>query len=335
MRSLRGAGVVGVLMAVALMGAPAASAAIEVGDECAGDTAEGPYSLIPVERASEGPLPLAAPTGGVVTGWKVNSARSEPVFERMAVFRFTGVAGKFQVVGESNEETVNQGANAFSTRIPVQAGDRFGPVAVEIDSPLFCATGNAADHAWVFVGSAGLGSTHTYAAGTEIRVPLMAVIEPDKDGDGYGDETQDKCPQSAAYQGPCPTITLEAFPIALKRSVLVLVSASETSSVQVFGQVGWKPRHKGGALASKTRNPGGHKSTGVIVGLSGKTQTVSPGQVARFNVKLPKSVKRQLLQVPPGKSLKGTVTARTTDLAGRVTDRVVNIRLKGQGPSGS
>jgi len=111
----------------------------------------------------------------------------------------------------------------------------------------------------------------------------------------------------------------------------VLVSASETSSVQVFGQVSWKPRHKGGALASKTRKPGDHKSAGVIVGLAGGTQTVSPGQVARFNVKLPNSVKRQLRQVPPGKSLKGTITARTTDLAGRVTDRVVNIRLRGQG----
>jgi hypothetical protein len=84
-------------------------------------------------------------------------------------------------------------------------------------------------------------------------------------------------------------------------------------------------------LASKTRKPGDHKSTGVIAGLSGKTQTVSPGQVARFNVKLPNSVRRQLRQIPPSKSLKGTITVRTTDLAGRVTDRVVNIRLRGQG----
>jgi hypothetical protein len=205
-----------------------------------------------------------------------------------------------------------------------------GLVAVSLDSPAYCITGDTGDHAWFFNGSTGTGSTHLFAAGVEVRVPVVAVIEPDKDGDGYGDETQDKCPQSAAYQGPCPTITLEAFPIVLKRSVLILVSASETSSVQVFGQVNWKPRHKGGALASKTRKPGGHKSIGVIVGLSGGTQTVSPGQVARFNVKLPNSVKRQLRQVPSDKSLKGTLTARTIDLAGRVTDRAINIRLKGQ-----
>jgi hypothetical protein len=330
MRSLRGAGVLGVLLAVALMAAPAASAAIEVGDQCTANVAEGPYSMVAEDTATAGPLPLATPASGVVTSWKVNSAFPEAVPERLAVFRPTGGAGNFQVVGESDEGSVGPGSNIFPTRIPVQAGDRMGLVAVTFDSPAYCFTGNSGDHAWFFIGSVGTGSPHLFAAGTEVRVPVVAVIEPDRDGDGYGDETQDKCPQSAVYQGECPTITLEAFPIALKRSVLVLVSASEATQVQVFGQVSWKPRHKGGALASKTRKPGDHKSAGVTVGLPGDTQIVKPGEVARFNVKLPIPVKRQLRQVPPGKSLKGTITARTVDLAGRVTDRVVNVHLKGQ-----
>ncbi|HEU4735455.1 MAG TPA: hypothetical protein VFS48_00305 [Solirubrobacterales bacterium] len=330
MRTLRGTVALGMLIVVAVAGAPSASAAIEIGDECTGNAAEGPYSLVPEERASGGALPLVAPAGGVVTSWKVNSAHPEPVFERMAAFRATGKAGVFQVIGESSEETVSPGANTFPTRIPIQAGDRFGPVAVELDSPLFCSTGDDGDRTWAFVGSAGLGSTHQYKAGVQVRVPLVAVIEPDKDGDGYGDETQDKCPQSAAYQGPCPTITLEAFPIALKRSVLVLVSASSESSIQVFGQVGWKRRHRGGALASKTRKPGDQLGTGVIVGLAGGTQSLKPGEIGRFNVKLPKSVKRQLRQVPSGKSLKGTISARTTDLTGQVVERTIAIRLPGQ-----
>ena len=159
---------------------------------------------------------------------------------------------------------------------------------------------------------------------------MSAVVEPDADGDGYGDETQDRCPEKAALQIPCPAIALEAFPIVLKRSVLVLVSASSESSVQVFGQVGWKPRHKGGALASKTAKPGDHLSTGVIAGLAGGTQSLKPGEIGRFNLPLPKSVKRQLRQIPRGKSLKGTITARTTDLTGKVVDRTISIRLPGQ-----
>jgi hypothetical protein len=335
MRSLRGAGVLGVLVAVALMVAPAASAAIEVGDECAANVAEGPYSMLPEDTATPGRLPLATSASGVVTSWKVNSIWPEAVSERLAVFRSTGSAGTFQVVAESNEGSVGPGSNVFSTRIPVQTGDRMGLVAVGLDSPAYCLTGNAGDHAWFFNGSVGTGSPHLFAAGVEVRVPVVAVIEPDKDGDGYGDETQDGCPQSAAYQGPCPTISLDAFPIVLKRSVLVLVSASETSWVQVFGQVGWKPRHKGGALASKTRKPNDHLSTGTVVGLSGGTTRVRPGEVPPFNVKLPKSVMRHLSQISPKQFVKGTITARTTDLAGGASEHTIPIRLKGRGLPGS
>ena len=331
MRSLRAIALVGAVLAIALIGASSASAATEVGDECAGDTAGEPFTLVPESHVPSGPLPLAVPSGGVVTAWKVNSTYPSPVPEVMAAFRPVDT-GKFQVTGESVEESVDPGLNVFPARIPVQQGDRIGLVPVGDESPLYCATTESGDHTWSLRGSVGVGSTHQFAAGVFVRVPLVSVIEPDRDGDGYGDETQDGCPQSAAYHGPCPTITLDAFPIVLKRSVLILVSASEASSVQVFGQVGWKARHKGGALASKTPNPGSHKSVGVIVGLSGGSETVQPGEIASFNVKLPKSVKRQLAQTPRGKSLKGTITAQTTDLAGRLAEHTITIRLPGQGP---
>jgi hypothetical protein len=321
------------VLALALVAAPGASAATEVGDECAGDEATGTFTIVPEARAAGGRLPLTAPTGGVVTAWKVSSALPEAVTQWMAAFRSTGKAGTFQIVGQSEEETTNQGLNVYSTRIPVQAGDRFGLIGVGDKSPLFCATGNSGDHTWSLPYSVGPGSTHTFAAGTQVLVPLVAVIEPDRDSDGYGDETQDKCPQSAAYQGPCPTISLDSFPIVLKRSVLVLVSASETSSVQVFGQVGWRPRHKGGALASKgAHKPGDHVSTGVIVGLSGGSTTVKPGEATPFNVTLPKSVLRHLSQISPKQVVKGTITARTTDLAGRTAEHTITIRLHGRGP---
>jgi hypothetical protein len=333
MRSLRAVALVGTVLTLALIAAPGASAAVEVGDECTANVAEGPYSLFAEKTATGGSLPLTAPTGGVITSWKVNSALSDAVAERLAVFRSTDNGGNFQLVGESNEANVGPGSNTFSARVSVQAGDRVGVVAASLDSPAYCLTGNNDDVAWFLNGSAGTGSTHLFAATAEVRVPLVAVIEPDRDGDGYGDETQDGCPQSAAYQGPCPTIALDTFPIVLKRSVLVLVSAGEASWVQVFGQVGWKPRHKGGALASKTPDkPGDHLSIGVIVGLSGGTTLVKPGGVTPYNVKLPKSVTRHLSDISPKQVVKGTITARTTDLAGRVSEHTVTIRLHGRGP---
>lgn len=330
MRSLRAVALVGTVLALALVAAPGASASVEVGDKCAGNEANEAFSLVPEVRAAGDGLPLTAPADGVVTAWKINSAHSAPVPEWPAAFR-SDKAGTFQVVGEGTEILVSQGLNVFPARVPVRAGDRFGLIATGENSPLYCFTGSTGDVTWSFRGGIGPGSIHTFAAGGEVLVPLVAVIEPDKDGDGYGDETQDGCPQSAAYQGPCPAISLDSFPIVLKRSVLVLVGASESASVQVFGQVGWRPRHKGGALASKqTKKPGGHGSAGVTIGLSGGMTTVRPGEVTPFNVKLPKSVLSHLGQISPKRVVKGTITARTTDLAGRITEHTIAIRLHGR-----
>jgi hypothetical protein len=38
------------------------------------------------------------------------------------------------------------------------------------------------------------------------EVLANAQIEPDVDGDGFGDETQDACPKDASKQAPCPVI---------------------------------------------------------------------------------------------------------------------------------
>jgi hypothetical protein len=320
----------GLTMALALIAAPSATAAVEAGDECVANEGEGAYTIVPFKRASASTLPLFAPVDGVVTRWKVNSNVEYSVVERLRVLRPTGNLNELQTIGESAEETVSKGTNAFATRIPVRAGDRFGVFGTLVDVVFCSATGNPGDEVGYFVGDGDVGTVATYSTTTEVRIPMIAVIEPDKDGDGYGDETQDKCPQSAAYQGECPTIALDAFPIVLKRSVLVLVSSSSASSVHVFGQVGWKAKPRGAARISKAKPGGGPATTGLIVGLAGGTQTVNPGAVAKFNVKLPKSVKRHLGQIPPSKSLKAQLTASTTDLAGRVSTRVLTIRLPGQ-----
>jgi hypothetical protein len=38
----------------------------------------------------------------------------------------------------------------------------------------------------------------------QTRLNVDAQIEPDADGDGYGDETQDECPTDPDTRGPCP-----------------------------------------------------------------------------------------------------------------------------------
>jgi hypothetical protein len=248
----------------------------------------------------------------------------------MRVFRATGNPNEFTNVAETSYEVVSAGVDTFETRIPVQAGDRFG--AWGPFGALTCTTGNAADSLGTFTGDAMVNSTHIFSASPGDQVAVSAVVEADVDGDGFGDETQDLCPQKAALQTACPPIALDAFPIVLKQSVLVLVSSSAATPVHVFGQVGWRLQKKGGPAQIAKANPGPRKppTTGLIVGLTGGTQTVNPGEVARFNVKLPKSVKRRLSRLSPKESVKVTLTASTTDLAGRIATKVLTLRLPGR-----
>jgi hypothetical protein len=39
-----------------------------------------------------------------------------------------------------------------------------------------------------------------------LRVNAQAVVEPDADADGFGDETQDQCPTNADTTGACPAV---------------------------------------------------------------------------------------------------------------------------------
>lgn len=334
MRSLRAVALVGTALATVLVGAPTASAATEVGNNCTGSNSTEPtFTIVQIAQSSSNPLPLTVPAAGVVTKWKSRSAFLKSFLDRLVVLHATGSPNSFLTVGESAYENIANGQNAFDARMTVQAGDHFGLSASSPNGAgLFCNTGDPADHMGAFHGNTGGGAPTEFSDLPGAAVAVSAVIEPDRDGDGYGDETQDGCPQSAVYQGPCPTISLDSFPIVLKRSVLVLVSASEASWVHVFGQVGWRPRHKGGALASKTTKPGDHPGKGVIVGLSGGTTLAKPGEVTPFNVELPKSVVRHLSQMPSKQVVKGTITAQTTDLAGRVTEHTITIRLHGRGP---
>lgn len=113
------------------------------------------------------------------------------------------------------------GADVFPTRIPVQAGDHLGLFGDSSVNTLFCAetaeVENPGNSIGEITGNPGPGSTATLSTTkTKELVPAVAVIEPDVDGDGFGDETQDGCPQSASFQGACPTITLDSAAVVGK-----------------------------------------------------------------------------------------------------------------------
>jgi len=104
---------------------------------------------------------------------------------------------------------------------------------------------------------------------------------------------------------------------ASRRAVSILVTTSYQASVLVYGQIGWGINTKKG------------KHARLIVALDGGRQTVSPGRVAIFEVKLPRSVLRRLHRLTPRQSLKARIAASASDASGRkAVDRVV-VKLRG------
>jgi hypothetical protein len=252
-------------------------------------------------------MPIAAPSAGVITQWKLNLVQEAAGFsipQEVKVLRVDTTSKTVQVIGQS-AGSVTAGTNAIKTRIPVQAGDRLGVFgASEEFGTLYCET-EGANVIGVFEGNGG-----PYMEGpAPIRVPAAAVVEPDADGDGYGDETQDQCPGSASTQAACPVIVVDSYPLKKKSSIVVLVAVDETAPVSVAGTV---------------KLPKGKKAK-----LKKVTRTVSAGKITSFKLKFPGSLKAAVKDLAPGRKLTVKLTATATNVAGQKSTDKAKLKLKG------
>ena len=306
MRKLLGPTLLAVLLTASLAASPGALAATEVGNLCeAKKVSAEEVTAVQLSRESSSGLPPTAPTAGVITSWRVNVTFTKEQFpQRLEVLHGAGPA-QFTVVGQSDVAMASGGINVFKTRIPVEAGDRFGVAG----RALFCETSLSGDVVGTAPGSAAPGSSPIFADTSGKRLlSVSASIEPDADRDGYGDETQDLCPASAARQTACPPVTTQAAPVVRKGRVLVIVTTTAPVSVTVNGTISL-PKHAFARLAPVTR-------------------TVSPPRIGRFALKLPPRVKRALADLPRGGSLRLTAKVTTVDDIGRVSSANERIRLR-------
>jgi len=299
---------------VSAIGTSSASAATEFGDNCIGNEGlESPVSLFEFS-ATGNPLPPTAPTAGVITKWKVNLVPAPVTIPvTMKVLRQTGATTAL-VVGEANG-SITGGTNSFDTRIPVAAGDHLSSFSSSEIGTIICKDPSEAPSLLGgFAGSGGpAGSTVDFVTvpGKGIRVPLYATLEPDADNDGFGDETQDQCPQNAAVQTACPLpVTLSTFKQVKKGSVTVVVTPSAASTVSVKG----------------VANLGKGKKAKLNAG----TQILSPGLQGKFKLFFTKKLKTKLKELSPKQKLTLTVTVSGTNVTGPPTTKTLKLKLKGQ-----
>jgi RTX calcium-binding nonapeptide repeat (4 copies) len=194
----------------ATLAAPsAAGAAVSLGQTGAPIRGCGSGAYL-IQSATDGSPRYAVPSGpyGVITSWRFQgySAGAGPGTGRMFVWRPTAAPNQFIYVDSTRPEIFVGGVvTTFATRLPVQVGDILGMVAPEP-----CLLGlpgqPVGDQVRYFLSPTEppKGSTRTTTGLLSAeRILIAANVEPDFDRDGFGDETQDRCPTSATTQGPC------------------------------------------------------------------------------------------------------------------------------------
>jgi hypothetical protein len=173
-------------------------------DPC-GDTVPGPCTLVGYINPNDAgdPVTSPAPSDGVIVKFRIRTSGAEAVTFRLATVTKQGTTILAQAT-RTGPTVTTQGTEAieeFAARLKVVQGEH-----IALDAPT----------AKMVYNQGGNEYTPMYAPplveGQGPRGPngdptgellVQAVMEPDVDGDGFGDETQDGCPTQSANQGAC------------------------------------------------------------------------------------------------------------------------------------
>jgi hypothetical protein len=156
-----------------------------------------------IQLSSGGGTNYSIPSPGVITSFTTISTGGF----RGLVLR-VAAPGHYAIVGVSPLTLGISLATPTTApaRIAVQLGDRLGIDLPAGGTGCITLTGDPADMVGYANGFDVTTSTDFVPANTQAgRFNISAVLEPDADGDGYGDISQDGCPALASVQVPCPT----------------------------------------------------------------------------------------------------------------------------------
>jgi hypothetical protein len=138
-------------------------------------------------------------------------------------------------------------------------------------------------------------------------VLIGGVLEPDVDGDGFGDTTQDRCPQSAAFHTACPKISFVAGYTVDGPRIKMSLKSSAPATVLV-------------TLAVPT--PGASS-------LLATKRAVDPDSPTTVTLTLPGPFMAYLRKLPANRWVPLTVRADATAVEGAPSRDELTVRLRG------
>jgi hypothetical protein len=209
-----------------------------------GQTAPGPGTIAGCQggtlwaqqEVTAPPVYTVPEGGGVLTSWSVQGANfaSGPV--KLKLVRRAADGTSYAIVAEDSFQPVAQGVlNTYAARIPVTGGEI---LSLWLQTSAACYF-SAADGNSVRYRSGGpypepsVGEVFaTNIEQTFARLNVSAVVEPDCDNDGLGDETQDL----SLFGGSCPArgrfVTLDANKNKVKKGKKVTLTGSITEQAR-------------------------------------------------------------------------------------------------------
>ena len=210
---------------------PKAATSTTVGQTGAGGSC-GPLSLTTIQTATAG-SPVYTTPAGVITSFSFQGTATPGQVQAVLYGPETSPGNRNLVAKSTKALSAANVLNTFPTRVPVTAGLTLGlwtqsgmsctfPAAVgdQVQSTLA-----DPDVSPAFVANGGSPSA---------RVNVSAVVESDADGDGYGDVTQDLCPQSKLSHAACPapdtTVTKAPKKKSSKRKAKITFSSTIAGS---------------------------------------------------------------------------------------------------------
>ena len=267
---------------------------------------------LPAASAAPGGVVVAAP--GVVVRWRIKTGVSSAtsVTGRLRVLRDNGGVR----TGGLETIPVTAGIHQFATRLPIAAGERLGVDLttsgfdfVTALTALYVSAGTGAYDRWIppVADGASAGPTTT---SNDVELLLNGDVEADADGDGFGDETQDLCPTSAALQTACP----------------VAPPKDTTAPAIANSKIGGVVRNRSVTVTATSNEAGSMRATGTIaVGntsrtyrLKGATKSVAAGKRTTLRLKVQKrafnALKRTFRRA--GRKARVRISLACTDPAG-------------------
>jgi hypothetical protein len=195
-----------VLLAIGIGAAPAHASTVIGSTMLAGPPsttifASGTLAMTALPGANTAPGGVVAPSSGVITSWTIRLGAST-----------TGNTIALRVVGGNTAISTGRvypvpataGIHSFPERLPIVAGQALA-IGVTVNAgmiPLAIVTAGSNSNAWA--GAFADGTTRAPDDVSTLELLMQAVLEPDADSDGFGDETQDGCLGEAGPRGGCP-----------------------------------------------------------------------------------------------------------------------------------